>query len=981
LEKKRILVVEDQGIVALDIQGRLMSLGYDVPAIASLGDEAIRQAETLRADLVLMDVKLEGESDGIVAAEQIRDRLDIPVVFLTAYTDDATLQRAKIAESSGYLVKPFKEEDLRATIEIALHKHQMERRLRESERLLKMTFASMLDAVFIIGADNATIVDCNPAASQMFGYTREEMVGRSVDILHVDEAALAEFREHLYQAVEEKGFLYLPSFEMKRKDGSTIPAEHSVMPLQDESGSRFGWVTVVHDITRRVQAEEALQESEDKFRRLFELSPESITLIDLDGTIIDCNAATTEISGLVKDEMIGRPFIDLNVLHKDEMPKAARILQRLSQGEKIDPIELRAAPNGNRARWIEAFPVILKREGLAYAVQVIARDITERKQMEEELRRRNEGLSALNAISAAAVSSLELDTVLRQILERTCYALNASAGSILLYDPATEELFFAMSLVEDQARMLRRVRLKSDQGIAGWVAHHGQPVRVDDVRGDPRWYPEVDAVIGFETRSLLCAPMTHRDETVGVIEIINKSEGAFGDDDLSLLVAMASIAAAALQNTRLYAASQSRIQELTLLNEIGLTVTSSLDSKQIVQAAFSLMQHLFPADGIFLFQPDPQAARLCVTHALTKKDPDQSPPSLSPGEGIAGWVMERRQPALANNVQTDPRYSSRLDPYLGTRQVAAMAVPLLVPDGVIGVLLVANWRTDPYTPQDLRVLQAVASTLTAALENARLYNEQQQLLREKEQTQAQLIHSEKMSALGRLAASMAHEINNPLQAIQGCLTLTEEELNDQHRQEKLTRYLGVIGTEIERMAELVRRMRGFYRPARDGRMPTDLHEVLESVLELSSKQLQQSNVSVEYKWTQAVPLVQANPDHLKQVFLNLVLNAIDAMPEGGTLCITGASDQLQHDGSPPCPAVRVELRDTGTGMSREVESRLFEPFFTTKDHGSGLGLSTSYGIIQSHGGQIIVHSREGLGTSFSILLPAVLDRPADVVAT
>jgi two-component system NtrC family sensor kinase len=979
LEKKRILVVEDQGIVALDIQGRLMSLGYDVPAIASLGDEAIRQAETLRADLVLMDVRLEGESDGIMAAEQIRDRLDIPVVFLTAYSDDATLQRAKIAESFGYLVKPFKEEDLRATIEIALHKHKMERRLRESERLLKMTFASMLDAVFIIGADNATIADCNPAASQMFGYTSEEMVGRAVDMLHVDEAALAEFREHLYQAVEEKGFLYLPSFEMKRKDGAIFPAEHSMMPLEDERGDRFGWVSVVHDITKRVRAEKALRESEIKYRELFELSPESITLIDLDSTIIDCNAATTDLSGLTRDEMIGKPFLELSVLHKDEMPKAAQIFQHLSNGDKIDPIELRASSSGNRLRWIEAFPVLLKREGLAYAVQVITRDITERKQIEEELRRRNEGLSALNAISAAAVSSLELDTVLRQILERTCYALNAAAGSILLYDSATEELFFAMSLVEDQARMLRPVRLKSDQGIAGWVADHGQPVRVDDVRGDPRWYPEVDAVTGFETRSLLCAPMMHRDETVGVIEIINKTEGAFGDDDLSLLVAMASIAAAALQNTRLYAASQSRIQELTLLNEIGLTVTSSLDSEQIVQAAFSLMQHLFPADGIFLFQPE--AAGLSVTHALTKKDPDQSPPSLSPGEGIAGWVLERRQPALVNNVQTDPRYSTRLDPYLAGRQVAAMAVPLLVPDGVIGVLLVANWRTDPYTPQDLRVLQAVASTLTAALENARLYNEQQQLLREREQTQVQLIHSEKMSALGRLAASMAHEINNPLQAIQGCLTLTEEELSDQRRQEKLTRYLGVIGSEIERIAELVRRMRGFYRPARDGRVPTDLHEVLESVLELSRKQLQKSNVSVKCKWAQNAPMVQANPDHLKQVFLNLVLNAIDAMPEGGTLRIIGASDQLQHDGSPPCPAVRVELSDTGIGMSREVESRLFEPFFTTKDHGSGLGLSTIYGIVQSHGGQIIVHSREGLGTSFSILLPAALDRPVTLVTT
>ncbi len=220
----------------MDIQGRLRSLGYDVPVVVSFAEEAIHQAETLHPDLVLMDVRLEGDTDGIEAAEQIRDRLDIPVVFLTAYTDETTLQRAKVADSYGYLVKPFKEEDLHAAIEMALHKHQMEQRLRESERLLNMTFASMLDAVFIIGPDNTSIIDCNPAASQMFGYRREDLVGRAVGFLHVDETALAEFQEHLYTAVEGKGFLYLPRFRMKRKDGSVFPTEHSVMPLRRRNG-------------------------------------------------------------------------------------------------------------------------------------------------------------------------------------------------------------------------------------------------------------------------------------------------------------------------------------------------------------------------------------------------------------------------------------------------------------------------------------------------------------------------------------------------------------------------------------------------------------------------------------------------------------------------------------------------------------------------------------------------------------------------
>jgi signal transduction histidine kinase len=179
------------------------------------------------------------------------------------------------------------------------------------------------------------------------------------------------------------------------------------------------------------------------------------------------------------------------------------------------------------------------------------------------------------------------------------------------------------------------------------------------------------------------------------------------------------------------------------------------------------------------------------------------------------------------------------------------------------------------------------------------------------------------------------------------------------------------------MATLVRRMRGFYRPVRDGRVPTDVHDVLESVLELSARQLQQSDIILERRWDRGLPFVQANPDHLKQVFLNLVLNAIDAMPQGGTLRIASTLDQLQLAGQSRRPAVCVRVSDTGVGMSPQVQSRLFEPFFTTKDHGSGLGLSTSYGIVQSYGGQIAVDSQEGVGTTFSILLSAAPGEPAD----
>ena len=181
----------------------------------------------------------------------------------------------------------------------------------------------------------------------------------------------------------------------------------------------------------------------------------------------------------------------------------------------------------------------------------------------------------------------------------------------------------------------------------------------------------------------------------------------------------------------------------------------------------------------------------------------------------------------------------------------------------------------------------------------------------------------------------------------------------------------VAGGEVDRVSAIVRRMRDYYRPAHERLQPTDLAAVLDSVLDLSMKELLDHGIVVERVIAGDVPPLQANPDHLKQVFLNLVLNAVDAMPSGGALRIYATVSQIQTAGDEePRQAVRIEVSDTGHGMSAEIQARLFEPFITTKEQGAGLGLSISHGIIEAHYGQISVSSEEGAGTTFTILLPA-----------
>src|SRR5438552_7126960 len=175
----RILVVEDEGIIAQDIKNCLENLGYTVPDVVYTGHEAIEKAASLRPDLILMDIVLKGEIDGIETAAEIRSRYNIPIVYLTAYEDDKTLKRAKLTEPLGYILKPFEERYLRSSIEMALYKHKMEKKLKENERWLGAILKSVGDGV-IVTDNKSEITFINPVAEKLSGWSQEQAHGKSI---------------------------------------------------------------------------------------------------------------------------------------------------------------------------------------------------------------------------------------------------------------------------------------------------------------------------------------------------------------------------------------------------------------------------------------------------------------------------------------------------------------------------------------------------------------------------------------------------------------------------------------------------------------------------------------------------------------------------------------------------------------------------------------------------------------------------------
>ncbi len=312
-ETPRIMVVEDEGIIAQDIKNCLEGLGYIVPDVVFTGREAILKAGELRPDLVLMDIVLKGDIDGIETAMEIRKKYNIPIVYLTAYEDDRTLKRAKMTEPLGYILKPFEERYLRSSIEMALYKHQMETKLKDNERWLNAILKSVGDAV-IVTDEFGFVKFLNPVAEALTGWTLEEFSGKRIyELLKlIDEDTREPMINPIERVLAENIIIGRSNHTVLiARDGREISIDHSSSPLLDDKGRLTGAVLILQDITERKISENALRESETKFRNLFDYATDAIFVQSLNGRIISVNKQASNLLGYTKEEFGKMKFSEL----------------------------------------------------------------------------------------------------------------------------------------------------------------------------------------------------------------------------------------------------------------------------------------------------------------------------------------------------------------------------------------------------------------------------------------------------------------------------------------------------------------------------------------------------------------------------------------------------------------------------------------------------------------------------------------------
>lgn len=395
-----------------------------------------------------------------------------------------------------------------------------------------------------------------------------------------------------------------------------------------------------------------------------------------------------------------------------------------------------------------------------------------------------------------------------------------------------------------------------------------------------------------------------------------------------------------------------RNQELAALDDINRMVSSSLDLDEVLASALEGLGRLIETDALALVLNDEESQAWVVRTARAQ-----------PGIWFEGRVVPVTDVILRSVVVEGRSVLFRVvsdgfwNEVLGCASLDILCVPLSKGDERIGALVVLK-QAEGLDEESIPLMEHLAATVSVAVQNARLFQDLESFAEEVERSQNQLIQAEKMAAVGRLAASLAHEINNPLQAIQNSLHLA---LHPGLDEEKRRQFLEMAQQEVARLVQIVRRMLDFYRPS-SAMQPLDVNRPVEDALAIAGKRLQQSRVEVVSRLGANLPAVRGAPNQLTQVFLNVIINAVEAMPDGGTLWVGSAYHAERRQ-------IVVAFRDSGPGIAPEMREHMFEPFHTSKSTGTGLGLAISYGIVERHGGVIEVESPPGAGTTFIVRLP------------
>jgi signal transduction histidine kinase len=556
-------------------------------------------------------------------------------------------------------------------------------------------------------------------------------------------------------------------------------------------------------------------------------------------------------------------------------------------------------------------------------------------------------INALLEISKAIASGLYLEDVLLLIVTVTANIMNSKICSLWIFDERDQKLKLkaTQSISEEY---LKERSLALGEGVVGGVALRNQPMAILDVLKDPL-YKEKELAKKEGLVSMLSVPMCIKDRVIGVINCYTSFPHSFSKSEEEILTTVANQAAICIENSGLTEAFD--IDEILRLVLEGVTKNIGFDRARL----YLINEKRNTLECKMAVGIDEEKIKGIALH-------------LDPEDSVVARSVSDRKPFIIQDAGQDPRVNPFLREKLNLHSL--LVVPLLAKGKALGAIAADFLEPNKsITKETLESVTAFAQQAGLAIYNAFMYQELKafsQQMEEKIQkttadlrkTEAQLIRSEKLAALGQLAAGIAHEIRNPLTSINILIhSLTENFPPESARREDLQ----VIEEEIRRINEIVDQFLRFARPAPPRLQKADVLSVFEETLQLLRPQMEKYRIIVQKEF-QVLRPISMDREQMKQVILNLLLNAVQAMPNGGRLTLRG---QVLEDGQ----WVTLSIQDSGIGIPSEDMNKLFDPFFSTKEGGVGLGLSIAHRIIDQHHGKIEVESAPGKGTLLTVWLP------------
>jgi PAS domain S-box-containing protein len=920
----RILVAEDELIIAKGIEKRLAALGYEVIDAVPTGEEAVIKVLETLPDLVLMDICLQGEMDGVTAAERIRAEADIPVIYLTAYADSDTLARAKITEPFGYIVKPFQDVTLKSSIEMALYKHMMESRLRRSEQWLSTILRSVGDAV--IATDHTGMISfMNPVAEELTGWEMKDALNMPLSqVFRVKDERDNLRVDNIVPKVINNGTVvtFLGRTYLVARNGREIPIEAKATPFMGVHGEKGGLALVFLDITERVRTEDALRRSErllsikNQIANIFltvtdeEMYGEVLAVIQsamdssngLFGYIDDeGNLALPSLVGGVWEEcrmsgkstcfpksiwggLWGRAIIERKTFLSNETLRvpdghvaidsflAVPILYR---GDSIGLIAIANKDGGYSDGDREILESLVARIAPILAVRLQRdREERERIRIEEELRQSESRLRSVFEAVPDLISILDKD--LRVIL--------SNWGGGYCYVPK-----------EDR-----------DRTPHCYEAYYGA-----DSPCEPCHALEV-----FKTGALV-----HREKVnprIGTVEIYS---APIYDESGNIAYVVETVRDISKRKLAEEALAAEKERLAVTLRSIGDGVITTDINGNIVLLNKVAEEMTGWSQG--------EASGRSFHEVFRIVNEKSRQPSFNPVDRVltTGSVVELENHTIL--VARDGR----------ERVIADSGAPIYDPESrVVGAVIVFRDIT------------------------------------EKRKMEQELLKARQLESIGVLAGGIAHDFNNLLTAILGNISLAK--LMSQPGN-KLHQKLVEAENASLRARDLTQQLLTF---SKGGAPVKKTAKITDIIRESAAFTLSGSRTHCCFDIASDLWPVNVDAGQMSQVVNNLIINADQAMPEGGIINVICRNVQVTKVDNLPLKTgcyILVSIMDHGVGIPQESLERIFDPYFTTKKSGKGLGLATVYSIVKNHEGHITVASKPGEGTTFTFYLPCA---DADEVA-